>query len=502
LTTFVRKVVIIDDKFEEALPMIQSFSKIGVYSIYWDGDVDTKPVSPLEGVRLVVLDMRFSYATDSRTIVSHLFTLLSTAISEKNGPYILCVWSKHNNEYFEEFKSELLSQTRVPLPYLITNIEKNLFIERVSQKHEIFEEIASALEGETNIQVKEQVLQKLSNLGYETKETIIFKNDTIEKLQNHLDEKLKGMNSLSALIMWEELVSKSSNSLVNEISKLSERGDQWDNNIKTLIQHLAVANAGKTLELSAKSYILNAYSSMNYMMSDELWNQLIQLNVIESDFTFISDPTIKLSINNIEYSISKPGKYVVKKSGIDHKSFKTISELEAFEDKIICIELYNKYVNYLGHSNFKLLCESVFQRETKKPGSIYKVVEATLLNEISAVIFKSTVNPAANSLVKLDISSACDYAQNKLKRVRILFGVLVGIENFSFIYESDDIYCTPEIKVGDRIVKLVFNFHYIFNELKEDINVDDKLFGIRELLLTEIKHKLSSYISRVGIINL
>ncbi len=89
--------------------------------------LETKPEEPLEGIRFVFLDMRFSAVTDSRSINTYLFTLLRSAISIKNGPYILFIWSKHDNEYLEEFKKEIFNVKEIPKPYLIINMEKNKF---------------------------------------------------------------------------------------------------------------------------------------------------------------------------------------------------------------------------------------------------------------------------------------------------------------------------------------------------------------------------------------
>lgn len=150
-----------------------------------------------------------------------------------------------------------------------------------------------------------------------------------------------------------------------------------------------------------------------------------------------------------------------------------------------------------------MLCERVTLKGTKKPGGIYKVENPTLLQELTNSIFKNKENININSgLVKLDISSSCDYAQNKLKRVRVLLGIMIEDVYFADINDTDDIYCTPELNIDGKTFKIAFNFHYITNESNNNLIESDKLFSFRELLLTEIKHTLSSYISRVGIINL
>ncbi|TCO71815.1 hypothetical protein [Marinisporobacter balticus] len=502
------KVFVIDDRYEEALPIIQALAIKGISSIYWNGDIDTKPEYPLNGVRLVILDMRFSYVTDSRTIITHLFTLLKSAISNENGPYILCVWSKHDNEYLEEFKKELIKQPSIPQPYLIINMEKSNFIKVTNQRNRIYDEMAIALDCEVGVETQKEIFEALQNLGIdETIETIETKENIFEELIHNLDEKLKEVNSLSILLIWENLANSSVNNLVNGIAQFSELDGTWDNNIKTLIQHLATANAGKSLGETPKEYILNALLSLNHMLPDELLNQLINWHIDEDKFNFINDPAIMKEVNNSVYSISKPSKkFIVKKDNEVYKTFKYMSDIERYEeeDRYVCKELYNKYLNFLGNSNFKLLCERIMSGDIKKPGSIYKVDDFELLKELSGFVFKdkNKINIKHNSLVKLDISSSCDYAQNKLKRVRVLFGIMIEDLYFSDINNTEDIYCTPELNIDGKNFKIAFNFHYITNECNDNLIQTDKLFSFRELLLTEIKHKLSTYISRVGIINL
>ncbi|HQL74850.1 MAG TPA: hypothetical protein PLD58_16845, partial [Phycisphaerae bacterium] len=51
-------VVVIDDDHEEALPLLRVMSSIGVGACYFTGDKDQLPEKPLEGIRLVLLDLR------------------------------------------------------------------------------------------------------------------------------------------------------------------------------------------------------------------------------------------------------------------------------------------------------------------------------------------------------------------------------------------------------------------------------------------------------------
>lgn len=505
-TNIIDKVLIIDDIYEEAMPIIQALSKKGISTIYWNGHVTTKPEHPLDNIRLVILDMRFSSVTNPRDIFSNLFTLLKHSISDVNGPYILFIWSKHDNEYLKEFKDELEKTPDVPQPYLITNMEKSKYIKTITEENEIYNQLASTLEDKQSIELQQEILEIIENMGINTtKETIILEDDIVEKLVCALEDNLAKVNSLSILLMWENLIKKSANKLVNNIANFSEFSGTWDNNIKTLIQHLAIAHAGKSIGTTAKEYIINSMYALNQMFPDEISSQLIELSIDEDKFNFINSPSIGKNIDGDIYSISKPNKkIIIKKNNLDYESFKNISDIKDSSNIDICKELYTEYLNYLGTSNFKFLCERITHSNFKKPGGIYLFEDFNMLDELSDFTFKNKqdIPTSSYSLVKLDISSSCDYAQNKLKKIRLLFGIMIENPYYISINNTDDIYCTPELNIDGKIVKIVFNFNYITHNSKDNIIASNKLFSFRELFLTEIKHKLSTYISRVGIINL
>lgn len=500
-----QKILIIDDKYDEAHPLITALAIKGIPTLYWDGGYEGVPEEPLTGVRFVFLDMRFSTVTDERTICTFLFSLLSKAISVDNGPYVLFIWSKHDNEYLDYFKKEILKIDVVPKPYLIMNMEKNMFINSVSEENEVYAEIASTLcrgteSDEDQIQEVLQLIEE--NIG-KTKEKIQIIDDGINKIIQKLDNKLQEVNSLAILFMWERLVNESAENLLNDIASLSEVDNNWDNNIKTLIQSLASANAGRSIDRTAESYIKNSIISLNQMLSDELTNSLIKEKIDGQAFSFIEEPTINKTIDGNVYSISKIKKYIIKKNKTEYKSFKKIEELsDNIEDKSIIIELYNKYWEYAGKSNFKLLCERITGKRFKKPGGIYEVDDNELLKNICKSTLKGEYKLSDIELIKLDISSACDYAQDKLKRSRILFGILIKEEYFDSVQETEDIYKTPQLETNNEKFKILLNFHYVGNEDYSEIENGKIKFSFRELILTEIKHKLATYISRIGIINL
>ena len=47
------RIVIIDDKLEEVMPLIESLSQMGAPYFYFSGNEDQLPKSPMKGIRIV-----------------------------------------------------------------------------------------------------------------------------------------------------------------------------------------------------------------------------------------------------------------------------------------------------------------------------------------------------------------------------------------------------------------------------------------------------------------
>ena len=88
-------VVIIDDKINEALPLIKALAKRGVPYSYYDGKSKSYPPKALDNVRIIFLDMHLdevaSGATNTKNIVSLLVAGLDAIVDENNGPYVIMV---------------------------------------------------------------------------------------------------------------------------------------------------------------------------------------------------------------------------------------------------------------------------------------------------------------------------------------------------------------------------------------------------------------------------
>lgn len=232
------RVVVIDDNFNEALPLIQVLAKKGIPVSYFTGDQDSLPDSPIDP-RVIFLDIHLGIGgNDDRTIISVIINVLKQIIQE-NTYYFIIAWTKHN-ELIDKIKNELQNNKRNPL--FILNLEKT------ECKKE---------DGSFNIQkIEEKLKTELKNLG-------IF----------HL------------FILWENIVHKSAGKIVNDFSAFYPVNDDWNNNMTAVFKKLAESYAGQLDTSNATEVVKNALFTFNGTFLDTLESQ-IENNNANYNITF------------------------------------------------------------------------------------------------------------------------------------------------------------------------------------------------------------------------
>jgi len=211
------RVVIIDDNYEEALPLIHLLSFHGISSKYYNGDPELLPVEPLEGVRLIFLDIEIgTHGQDNKSKVSKILGVLGRVIGPSVTPFIIIAWTKHV-ELIDDIIKELPMQ---PL--------KTLNMEKIDCKDE---------EGNYSIQL---ISQKLNNV-------------------------MEEFGSFQALLLWEEVIHQAANLTINDSYQLSDpSGGTWDDNMQNILYNLAKAQEGAQLKEDVLGPALRAFTGIYF----------------------------------------------------------------------------------------------------------------------------------------------------------------------------------------------------------------------------------------------
>ena len=147
------RVLVVDDKLEEALPFIQAIAKHGIGTLYFSGVKEEElpeEGNKLTGIRLAALDMNLGANENAEIpeILSGILSALDRLIDAKNGPYLAIAWTKHK-EVVDEFKERVKDIACPPID-VITMGKKREEEDEVggqSDLDEVFSKIRVAMDG-------------------------------------------------------------------------------------------------------------------------------------------------------------------------------------------------------------------------------------------------------------------------------------------------------------------------------------------------------------------
>ncbi len=246
-------IVILDDKYREAEPLIKLLSKNNKSFRYYDGKPENLPSDTIEkeATRLVFLDYNLTEGTTgSASQASTITANLNRIISEENGPYFILLWSK-NKDDAQEFNDDMESAYRRH-PHL-----RPLKIECLN-KREYFETTAN---------------------GYE------FNNDKLEEFQKELEEMVNSIELLEFYSSWENKILLTSQKLIKKTSDVGQ-----GMSAKQLVHLLSNINLEQfSRNVRDEQLIVAAYQSLNTVFSSYLNHKIEDIKLNREHFSRISE---------------------------------------------------------------------------------------------------------------------------------------------------------------------------------------------------------------------
>jgi hypothetical protein len=245
-------IVILDDKYREAEPLIKLLSKKNKSFRYYDGKPENLPSDTIEkeATRLVFLDYNLTEGTTgSASQASTITANLNRIISEENGPYFILLWSK-NKDDVQEFNDDMESAYRRH-PHL-----RPLKIECLN-KREYFETTAN---------------------GYE------FNNDKVEEFQKELEEMVNSIELLEFYSSWENKILLTSQKLIKKTSDVGQ--GMSAKQLVHLLSRINLEQFSKNVE--DEQLIAAAYQSLNTVFSSYLNHKIEDIKLKNEHFSEIS----------------------------------------------------------------------------------------------------------------------------------------------------------------------------------------------------------------------
>ena len=442
------RVVIIDDNWEEAKPIVKVLGRKAIPVLYYSG-IEDCPSNPLDDVRIVFLDLRLLPGTsEALESIRAAYSVFERLISEKNGPCFLILWSKHpedNVPFLELIKKHKPSI----MPNWHTLINKNDFIKPKGKK------------------------------GW------VEKPDASDRLQTLLVGAVSSHKALQTLVLWEAGMHQSASGVVKELCSLAPKGADADRQLMALIAAIGEAGMGKKFfKAPTNQQITEVFSVLTEMSMDIMetnsvpsGHTLTMPKALGPDAAAVSAVNSRLCFANSCGEKNGPGQlYFTNKRKIIEEYFGT--KFEAWWDEILCI----------------IAPQSVGEADKKK-------WQREKMKELRA-----------NSILALaEISPSCDFAQNKRKLLRIVPGLWVKNDDYDFILgQTQYLSKTPPIKgavtgAGQDVGCLVFNLRYASTFVEGNWNkiVEEHAFDsskkMRRSLVVDIQTRLAAHVSRPGI---
>lgn len=412
------RIVIVDNKIEDAEPLIIELSKHGHPISYFSGDVNGLPEKPLEGIRILFLDMDLIDDEDTvgkkNMIMSKMKAVLKRIIRDDNGPIIPIAWT-NQPELIQELQEYFHSRE---FYFPVLKWEKKDFL-------------------------------KVGVGGYDI--NLIYKK---------LKDDLKGKESLEVFMLWENLVHSASGITIDEFSKFYRMNDNWNYKTASTFLKLAKGYAGNQINGSSIEQITeNSMFSLNSVLGDQVNKQIREHSKTLSP---------KLPYETINENITS------------HK----------IDAKI--------------NSNL-LMINGI--NESDLPGSIY--MDLDIQKPALEDVFKN-IEPSQKEKLKektrhifLEVTPACDYAQDNRKVSRILPGFLSPKEFTEQISKTAEyLYITKDLLIEDSIHVMLFDFRFLTSINTSQLPSKEVKFMIQSEHLADIQSRLASHVSRLGVVGI
>jgi hypothetical protein len=511
-------VVIIDEKPEEALPIIKALSKSGISCTYYSGiDNNEFPNPASQIIRLVFLDLQLiDSVTDEHQIATSLIQVLQKIISPNNGPYIIAIWSKNYAKYGKYVEGELKKMKNGVVPACIVKLNKSDCLDRIEVKaidqEDFAQEIAGSLKSMLEIEelefLKQKIKEELKSYTYFEYQARV---DAVKIIESAIEEELKKAGVFHLFIIWENLIKKSGADTVAAVASTMEFTDLWELNMRNVIKRMAKARTGQNI-ITREIQLEASMTTFTYSFSEDLESKIREYDFpdyiqLESPFTIAGnneESTLKIvkfdDSGKDKVKLFKDDEVVKGKEGIGINVISKLSEGLKEPDKSIVEKLTKAYIQVPHIINTRLHIELNPSGELI-PGNVYliPVKEEHKRSFLQTYFDKLPDSIEDYKFIELEVSPICDYAQSKWKKSRLISG-LIYPDGAANPKGNDNLYrVIPTIIINGKPCKLVFDFHLFKSLDNHVVNERGIWFRLKRELLLDIIANLSGQINRPGI---
>jgi len=467
------KVVIFDDQYEQIEGLLKTLSKERVPFLYYKDELgEDLPDKPIKNVRLVFLDIELvsGQTLSNHNIISSIGARFEKVL-EKNNNYVLIYWSTKEKKY-----QEVLNQA---------------FEERL-------------------IDYKPIVALSLNK-----SEALDQKGKIIDFIIKEIAEKSKNFNLFKIFALWENLVNDSAGNLINDFTNFIGKDSNWDENAKHVLYKLSQAYSGKTISKKEdEEKLQDSFSTLNQVLIDHIENDIKP--IIEANKGIVKGSIVAREKDDQQYSSIINNKLLLSEtthnSSVPGCLFFVDDEFELEKGKLI--EKRDKIeanphikeedkVKALSSETNKIKDFEEREKNNKIDKTYNQIINGIITGEESKEKTELRTQISEKSInIELNISPLCDYAQEKMPLVRLLPGLLIESDLMDVLIKHNtyNYFSEGSIRFLKKDYYFLFDFRFLYSELKSDILKRPSNNKIRHQFLSDIQLRLGNHINRSGVI--
>lgn len=459
------QIVVVDDKEEEATPIIRAFSRIGVPSLYFESAAAGIPENILKP-EIVFLDLVFATAQGEQTVISMVHGALKRIIGSRRLPYILVLWSARNGVFADSVIASLDKETEFEKPVKAVCLEKGDYF--------------TSLVDDGSMEITEEKL---------------------EQLRDDLSTEMRELNIISVFWQWSKIVSDAATSLIGRlIPSKNSSDDEWLGDLKSRIAEMAVTDLRDLRDVNEDQLVHNVWHTMSRSIGDLVLSgsaekdpRVMELFEGESGEKYLTIASCKTEENSeCRYVLYETGKKLELRKG-------------DFAGKDDC---YRKSLIRKHHNNISLIKSGLYLKSNSvdyfMPGTICDIDEDSPptqdnLDDI-AHIFGCELSAKDIRPYWLELTPLCDYANGKWEELFFLRAYLIekdGLKN----PRQDYLYCINDLyfAIGNSRYYLAVDYRHrkvlpVTSKKPKEVKC-----VINETLLADIRFGFTKYIGRLGI---
>ncbi len=428
-------IILVDDREEDLKRLSSIFGDrgIGCRSFQYDGF--SFPEQPLQGVRMVFMDINLSNSGDRTSQFAVLVEALQKYVSIDNSYYVLIFWTTHTDDIddFKAFVNRDGAAESVPKPMLIVPLDKNQFVDEQN--------------------------------ALEDKLTEIF-NDRLVK----------------CLFSFDGSIQIAANKCLTDIVNLAPFSDNWgenaqfETNVRNLFTKIAIESAGLKPAKSNPDKAIKEVIAPSFLydlteLSQDTWKEFLNMEGRTDD-----------ELKNLHFAEEETGAMLNTILNIDPSTEVVDSRGSVRKMRI------DKDAKEFFKNAFAVTVEDFIKTKMVSMTDSKFETEATVVAvEISAACDYSNDKPRLHRYIMGILAKRKDFQDHVSKRKTELLGNHIFIVPFDIIYDNE-VYCL--------VFNLNYTFNEektdLFNKL------GDKIFGFKSDFMNSISEHYAQHISRVG----